>query len=160
MEWFQGLTTIGEIKARYRELAREYHPDLGGCLETMKAINLQYHERLRGESGKEHEGRKYTYNNKTEQEIMDKIAELLKIPGLQVDLIGLWVWVRGDTKPAKDQLKELGCYWHSKRLCWYWKPEGMGRSRANPGSLEELALKYGVQGFRSKEKEARKLATA
>ena len=47
MDWFQGLSTIAEIKTRYRELAREYHPDLGGCLETMKIINLQYHERLK-----------------------------------------------------------------------------------------------------------------
>jgi hypothetical protein len=149
-DFFAGFQTVAEIKTRYRELARQFHPDLGGCLETMKAINCQYHARLKGESGKEFDGHKYTYNNKTEQEIMDKIADLVKLQDLQVDLIGLWIWIRGNTKPQRDALKALGCRWHSGRLCWYWKPEWMGRSRSNPGSLDELARKYGCQGFTSK----------
>jgi hypothetical protein len=160
MNWFQGLSDVAEIKTRYRELARQYHPDLGGCLETMQAINAQYHERLKGNNGKECEGRKYTYQSEREQEIMDKISELLKLPALQIDLIGLWLWIRGNTKPQKEALKELGCRWHGGRGCWYWKPSGLGRSRANPGSLEELALKYGVQGFKSKTAGRQNLAAA
>ena len=91
---------------------------------------------------------------------MNKISELLKLPELQIDLIGLWVWVRGNTKPQKEALREQGCRWHAGRQCWYWKPTGLGHSRSNPGSLEELALKYGVQGFKSKAQRNQNLAPA
>lgn len=160
MDWFYGLATVEEIKARYKELARKHHPDLGGCLETMKAINAEYHQRLKGQHGQESDGRKYAYRSETEQELMDKIAELMKLPELEIDLIGLWVWVRGNTKPVKDQIKAAGCFWHSGRSCWYYKPKGFGRSRANPGSLEELAAKYGVQGFKSKPAGSNRLVPA
>jgi hypothetical protein len=160
VNYFQGLSNIAEIKTRYRELARKHHPDLGGCLETMKAINAQYHQCLKNGHGQEQDGRKYTYQSEREQEIMDKISELLKLPELQIDLIGLWVWVRGNTKPQKEALKGQGCRWHAGRQCWYWKPFGLGQSRSNPGSLEELALKYGVQGFKSKAPRSQNLAPA
>lgn len=160
MQYFAGLSSVAEIKTRYRELARKHHPDLGGCLETMKAINAQYHQCLKAGHGQEQDGRRYTYQSEREQEIMDKISELLKLPDLQIDLIGLWVWVRGNTKPQKEALKEAGCCWHSGRGCWYWKPSGLGRSSANPGSLEELALKYGVQGFKSKRQGSQNLVAA
>jgi hypothetical protein len=158
MNYFYGLVDVIEIKSRYRELARQHHPDLGGCLETMKAINAQYHKALKGNNGQECDGRKYTYNSEREQQIMDKISELLTLPGLTIDLIGLWIWIRGNTKPQKELLKAKGCRWHSGRGCWYWKPADLGRSRANPGSLDELAAKYGVQEFRSKARGPQQLA--
>jgi hypothetical protein len=148
--YFAGLTTPEEIKKAYRDLARQHHPDLGGDLETMKAINAAYHAALSGQNGSVNDGRTYKYNHKAEQEIMDVIAELLKLPNLEISLIGYWVWVQGDTKPCKDQLKARGCRWHSGRSCWYWKPAWCGKSRSNPGGLETLAAKYGYQGFTSK----------
>ncbi|WP_446788125.1 DnaJ domain-containing protein, partial [Macellibacteroides fermentans] len=38
-KYFDGCKDEQEIKARYRDLAKKYHPDLGGDLETMKAVN-------------------------------------------------------------------------------------------------------------------------
>ena len=32
-----------------------------------------------------------------------------------------WVWVSGDTKPIKDDLKELGFRWSPRRKEWYHK---------------------------------------
>jgi hypothetical protein len=157
MVFFAGLTTVEQIKSTYRDLARQHHPDLGGDLETMKALNAAYHKALAACNGQEAEGRTYRYTAKTEQAIMDQIAELLKIPNLDISLIGLWVWVTGDTKPVKEDLKALGCRWHSGRKCWFWKPAGLGRSRANPGSLDEIAAKYGCERFYSK---GRQLAAA
>ena len=149
MNYFAGLTSVEEIKKAYRDLARKHHPDLGGDLKTMKIINAQYHAALNGQNGTTTDGRTYKYNQKSEQEIMDVIAELLKIPNLEISLIGYWVWVQGDTKPVKEQLKTLKCRWHSGRSCWYWKPAWCGKSRSNPGGLDELAAKYGYQDFRS-----------
>lgn len=162
--YFAGLNTPEEIKRAYRDLARQHHPDLGGDLETMKAINAAFHAALSGQNGKTNDGRTYKYNAKSEQEIMDVIAELLKLPNLEISLIGYWVWIQGDTKPVKDQLKAQKCRWHSGRSCWYWKPAWCGKTRSNPGGLDTLAAKYGYQGFTSDAQQQpaqpRKLAAA
>ncbi len=39
--YFSNCNTVDEIKARFKELARKHHPDLGGDTETMKQINLR-----------------------------------------------------------------------------------------------------------------------
>ena len=65
----------------------------------------------------------------------------LNLQGIEIDLIGTWIWITGDTKPVKDQLKEAECKWHGKRGCWYFKIGNYYRRSSK--SLETLAEKYG-----------------
>ena len=39
---WKGVATLEELKKRYKELSKLNHPDLGGCVEVMKMINLEY----------------------------------------------------------------------------------------------------------------------
>lgn len=41
VDYFEGANTLEEVEARYRDLARQYHPDLGGDAATMAKINRQ-----------------------------------------------------------------------------------------------------------------------
>ena len=150
---FRGLD-VQSVKVAYRQMVMIHHPDRGGDTEVMKALNEAYHISLKSahgttsvdEMGAEHT---YRYNAEVEQAIMDKIAELLKaLPDdadVEIDIIGLWIWVTGDTRPHKSVLGKKGCgfRWHSKRVAWYWKPY-RSRSRYNPNrSLDDLRQTYG-----------------
>lgn len=42
VNYFEGCNTYAEVEGRYRELARENHPDLGGDTATMAEINRQH----------------------------------------------------------------------------------------------------------------------
>jgi hypothetical protein len=161
--FFSGLNTVADIKAAYRRLAKEYHPDLNhdrDTTRTMQQINAEYHAALelqngRGQVGTDGKTRTYKYNCETEQDIMDKIAELLALdlPGCEVWLIGFWIWVQGDTRPVKDTLKDAGLSWHSKRKAWYWKPFA-GKTRYNGRvSLGQLAEHYGARLFTEDDKQ-------
>lgn len=44
MKYFTNCKTIEEAKKLYRRLAMENHPDRGGDLDTMKAVNAEYDE--------------------------------------------------------------------------------------------------------------------
>lgn len=145
---FSGMT-VEQIKINYKKLAVKHHPDLGGDLETMKALNNAYEAALKscnGQTSKDDQGQEYTYkyNQEIEKALMDKIIELLSLnmPNVEIDLIGTWIWITGDTKPVKDKIKQAGCTWHSKRGCWYFKI-GKYYGKSSPDSLEELAKKYG-----------------
>lgn len=163
MNFFKGCTTIEEVKKLFRGLARKHHPDLGGDTETMQKLNASYHQMLESLDGQESfddkgKAHNYKYRHETEQVIMDKIYAVLSVLAkaeieetVEVVLIGLWVWVRGNTRACKDGLKELGFKWHSKRVCWYWKPYNSGRGYSSPESLGQLADRYGYEKFTTKD---------
>lgn len=153
MNYFAHLDTVEAVKARYRELAMQHHPDKGGEIATMQAIYAQYHAALKKLDGKTHDARTYTYKEEVEQELMDKLQELLKLRSLDISLIGYWIWVTGDTKPNKEALKAAGLQWHSRRKCWYYKPAGWKKSKRSTDSLDALAAKYGYKHFKTAEEE-------
>lgn len=152
MNYFQGLGTVGEVKKEYRRLAKLNHPDIGGITAVMQAINAAYHDILNrldgqtniGSDGKEHT---YRYDFQAEQEVIDKVYELLALKlDVEIEIIGTWVWVSGDTKPIKDQLKEAGLRWHSKRLMWYWRRFTYRRRFSNM-DFDDMRKMYGNQKF-------------
>ena len=164
MNYFKDCQTVAEIKTLYRTLARKYHPDLGGDVATMQIINSQYDNALKNCHGQKTVGddqKEYTYNYNPEVEgkLKEAINALLSLDmqGVEIWLIGTWIWVEGETKPYKEQLKSLGCRWHSKRGCWYIAGQSSGyRKGRNDKGLNDLARDYGASKFtRSQSKKLR-----
>ena len=152
--YFEQLQSVEQIKIRYRDLAKKYHPDLGGDEQIMKLINAQYHEALKRCNGQTYDERTYNYKEDVEQELMDKLHELFKFTRLNISLIGYWIWVTGDTKPFRQALKDVDMTWHPKRKCWYYKPKSWKRTYRSNGSLQDLAQKYGYRNFKGAETES------
>ena len=43
MKWFVGINTIAELRTKYRQLLKKYHPDNpGGSVEITQEINKEY----------------------------------------------------------------------------------------------------------------------
>ncbi|WP_017711144.1 hypothetical protein [Prochlorothrix hollandica] len=150
MGFFANCKTVEEGKALYKNLARQYHPDLGGDLETMKTLNHEYDLFLKKMDGSKSQGtdgktHAYKYDQELEQELMDVIMALLglKMADVDITLIGLWVWITGNTKPHRQDLKDLKCRWNSTRKAWYYRPDSLAYRPSSNADLEELAAKYG-----------------
>ena len=158
--FFRTCFNVKAIKAKYRELAKQFHPDLGGCEETMKAVNDQYHNALSGKhestyKDAEGETRTYYYNAKREQAVVDKLREILgkRLPeDVKIELLGTWIWVSGNTKPIKKILgkgteDEPGCKmrWHGKRSMWYWRPASKRATFYSGASMDTLRAAYGSE---------------
>jgi len=92
---------------------------------------------------------------------MDMISELLRLhmDGVEIWLIGTWLWIAGNTKPYHQVLgrKGLGCHWHQQRKMWYWKPY-KGRTRYSNGSFSSLAMKYGATKIVEEENPPKRVA--
>jgi hypothetical protein len=148
MQFFYGLSTEEEIKARFKDLAKQYHPDLGGCVETMKEINNQYDKALT--CIHERSGKSITEIEdllRESIEVRNKLSEIIKIPGIFVEVCGNWIWVTGETKIAKELLKSAGFMWASKKLAWYWrrKEDCYRRFKHESWSLDRIREKHGSQ---------------
>ncbi|MCG3701493.1 hypothetical protein N5U20_09890 [Aliarcobacter butzleri] len=140
---FQDIEGINEAKKIYKTLAKKLHPDIGGSEEEFKLLNEIYNHLI------EH---KIYFSNSSKIDIeLEKIISLiLHFENINIELIGSWVWVSGDTKEIKEKLKEIGFKWASKKKMWYYGE--MKAKNPNPKSMEEIKAKYGSETLKSDEK--------
>ncbi|WP_135230714.1 J domain-containing protein [Deinococcus fonticola] len=151
MNYFQNITDAAELKNLYRQLCKTHHPDKGGSTEQMQDINNQYEAAMKrlisGKSETEYGEGKW-YKTRDEEEAVEKavqeaIQKIAHLDGLDIEIIGAWVWVSGDTKNHKDTLKDAGYWWMHNRKMWAFKgKESKGRGKT---SMEELRDKYGSE---------------
>lgn len=147
--YFEGVTTLDELKAVYRKLAMLHHPDRGGDPETMKAINAQ-HDELFETLKTAHNANADEYHQTTEtaSEFRTVVLELLKLEGLKIELCGSWLWITGDTYAHKDALKAIGCKWSKNKMSWYWHhPEAGQRYHRGKATMADIRTKYGSMIF-------------
>ena len=140
---FQDIEGINEAKKIYKTLAKKLHPDIGGSEEDFKILNEIYNNLI------EH---KIYFSNSSKFDIeLEKIISLiLHFENINIELIGSWIWVNGDTKEIKEKLKEIGFKWASKKKMWYYGE--MKAKNPNPKSLDEIKAKYGSETLKSNEK--------
>lgn len=163
--FFTNCQTVNEVKSEYRRLCFIHHPDVGGDTATMQQLNAAYHNALKtfhGQTSKGNDGKDHTYyyNEEVEQAVMDKINELLalQLPNVDILLVGTWIWVTGDTRPVKDQLKAIGLKWHSKRSKWFFHTKSYRRRYNDKASFNDLCEIYGVKGYKAQAEEREALA--
>ena len=140
---FKDVEGINEAKKIYKTLAKKLHPDVGGDEESFKLLNAVYNDLV------EH---KIYFSNDIKLDIeLEKIISLiLHFENINIELIGSWVWVSGDTREMKEKLKEIGFKWASKKKMWYYGE--MKAKNPNPKSLDEIKAKYGSETLKSNEK--------
>jgi len=154
--FFESVHTLDDLKKVYRHLAMMHHPDCGGNVETMKAINAEHDalfERLK--TGYNAVADEYHQTTETAEEFREVITTLLKLVGLEIELCGSWLWIGGNTREHKEQLKAAGCRWSKNKTKWYWRHEEEGRKwYKGCKTMEEIRTKYGSQVFSSNGKES------
>lgn len=152
MKYFNDCKTIDEVKAKYKQLAKENHPDLGGDTATMQAINVEYayacayilkEANLSPEDNDE--------GIRLSEEYRAVIERLMALSGILVEVVGNWIWVTGATYPVRKELKEIGLFFASKKLAWYFRSEEF-KTTGSKKSLEEIRAKYGSEKVSSHER--------
>jgi hypothetical protein len=151
MNYFNGCRTIDEIKAQYKKLAKENHPDHGGDTATMQAINTEYAfacaHAIKGEnlSAEETEAK-----IRFSEQYREAIEKIINLPGIMIEAVGFWIWVTGNTFPVRKELKSANFFFASKKLAWYFRSDEY-KTKGGKKSLEEIRRKYGSETINSKQ---------
>ncbi|MFW6586085.1 molecular chaperone DnaJ [Acinetobacter baumannii] len=172
MKHFSSVTSLDELKLQYKKLAFKNHPDRGGKTEVMQEINSEYEQllnRIINEASKDQyqdsseNGRGFwssrSEHSEVEKKVKQAIDAIINLDGLDIEIIGVWVWVSGDTKQHKDKLKEAGFVWNRVQRKWVFigkKSNGRGRM-----TLDQMRELHGSQKVKkTRMSEERQLLTA
>lgn len=148
--FFEGCGTIEDVKKRYYELVKRYHPDKPENgdkeQEILKAVNNEYEivfEMLKN-THRNANGETYTKETgETPQQFKDIINKVIRLESLFVEVCGSWVWLTGNTRQYKDYLKEIGFKWSPKKSAWHWHTGEYKKWSKQEFSLDEIRAKYG-----------------
>lgn len=149
MKFFNDCKTIEEVKATYKKLAMQHHPDRGGDVATMQAINAEYsfatayilkNGQAAGTFTQEDTDREMNFS----EAYREAIEKIINLPEITIELVGNWIWVTGNTFPVKDTLKGAGFFFASKKCAWYFRTEEF-KTKGGRKSLDEIRTKYGSE---------------
>lgn len=153
MRYFENCTTLDEAKKQYRKLAIELHPDTSKRDSAKEFIEMQSQfEKFKPKTEK-FKGEEESHNA---QFFMTIIDDLMKIALIEFELCGSFIWISGNTKAAKEEIKAVKnelfkpAMWHSKKLMWFFSPSNYKRTGGKELSIEEIRNKYGSETFKAK----------
>lgn len=154
--FFADCTNLKNLRIEYIKLCKQFHPDIictkyttKERTEIMQIINVQYEKLYKkleqtftdnctNDSTKS----EYDYNKDSElNEVIQKIVHF----DLELEIIGFWLWIKGNTYPYKDLLKSLGCNFSSNKKCWFFVQKDFNKDHKYKykSNFEDLRLKYG-----------------
>ena len=169
--YFNNVETLEQLRKQYKELLKKFHPDNGGSEDATKAINVEYdqlfkvlkykheHESKSADSSQDtadnaesgYNANMYDWENDTAlREVLQKI---INFNGIEIDLIGAWIWLDGNTYPYKESLKEYGFRWSKQRHKWYWHDGEFKRHGNNKLSYLDIQKMYGSTSVHTMKRE-------
>jgi hypothetical protein len=145
------ITDLDTLKKEYKKLALKYHPDRGGTTAQMQSVNDEY-DKLRDKILK---GSKLTEDQKKNEIVIDEaikevINVLILIPDINIEVIGKWIWVSGNTYPVKSELSAAGLVFVKKEGKPFWIYKGIESKSKGGTPMDVIRAKYGVHKFDTK----------
>ncbi len=162
-KYFNNISTLEELRKQYKELLKLHHPDNGGILEIMQEINAEY-DRLFKILKSQHESNNADqastntdYNNMKydfaeDEKLREMLNKIIHFNGIDIELVGAWIWLSGNTYAHKKELKTLGFKWASQKKMWYWHSEAFRKKSHKTLSMDDIRNYYGSTNVRPESK--------
>jgi curved DNA-binding protein CbpA len=136
------ITDLDKLKKEYIKLANKYHPDKGGTTAQFQELEAEYRKYrdalIKGSSlnveQKETE-------IQLDEALMQAVNAIASLDAINIELVGKWLWVSGNTYPIRTELKAAGFSFAPKKKMWYYA--GVESSGRGKSTMEEIRNKYG-----------------
>jgi curved DNA-binding protein CbpA len=156
--FFKDCTSKQEAKKLFRELAKRFHPDtetgdndvmvsiIAEYETVMKTLKFAKSEDAGAEKAEQTEEEFKIHVSREMQEIIDNISHL----PIDIEVIGTWIWISGNTYPYKSYLTAYNFTWCAKKKMYQWHMENDSpKWRKAPKNIDEIRDIYGTQKVRN-----------
>lgn len=151
MNYFKSCASLNDVKALYRTLAKLHHPDKGGDLATMQAINNEYAFAVRAiAKGMDLSAEEIENEILNAEQYQTAVNAIINLEGINIEICGGWIWVTGNTFPHKLVFRENGFFFAHKKVAWYFRSPEYKVNNRKKMTLEEIRTKYGTHQIQSK----------
>ncbi len=156
-KYFKNVNTLEELRKQYKELLKKFHPDnVNGSTEATQEINAEY-DRLFKVLKDRHESKatdskdrsaKTDFNNmkydfSEDAKLREVLQQIITFEGINIEIVGCWIWVDGNTYDYKDTLKNIGFKWAREKRKWYFHTEAFRKRSHKKLSMEDIRNYYG-----------------
>ena len=159
----ENYSSLEELKKAYKSWAKKLHPDVGGSNEEMKILNNEFDflvsHKIFTKSHAKSTAKTQEQQAKNErdwEEYSGRLGEILRsiihMEGIKIEVIGVWVWITGNTFPYKDELKSLGFHYSGSKKAWYFPTTGYQKIRSKK-SLNLLREIWGTETIKQPKKQ-------
>ena len=154
MNYFTDCSSLDEAKQLYKKLVFELHPDTSGRDTKAEFQELQNQFEAFQPSTEKFKGE---FEKWDAEEYSHIIQQLMTIPNITIEVCGSWIWLEGDTKPVKEQIKAIDTGdsmkrgFSPKKKKWYFSPAGYRKRGKGEMSFDEIKDKYGYKTQASKQ---------
>ena len=143
MTYFKNISELSELRKLYYQLAMKYHPDKGGDIAVMQAINNEYESYSKRliDGNIDFSFERKVYEAEVSEELQAKINEVIHFENLTIEVIGGWLWISGGSYPLRNQLKDLSFKYSRNKQAWYWHSTNyrkMGKKQFSMDGIREL----------------------
>lgn len=162
--YFADCRNIEDVKEAYRKYAKALHPDNGGDAEEFKRMQQAYtaaynrlrytHRKTAGNSNDDRTtaaGSTYNSHNDdfTAEAFADVINKIIGLDGVDIEIVGSWIWLSGNTYPYKDIIKAAGFFWSTKHKKWYYSGDKKKSKRHSKMSFDEVRALHGSHDLKT-----------
>ena len=151
-KFFKGITNLEQLRSTYKDLIKKNHPDNGGDTETMKEINIEYKKifeelkkgvKFETADAKQDEKTKQKWSYEADEFIREALNKIIRFDGVNIEIVGCWIWCDGATFNYKEELKSAGFQWSKARKKWHYTPYDTAWHKGKKKSFEEIRKMYG-----------------
>ena len=159
MKYFNNVNTLEELRRQYKELLKKYHPDnANGSTEATQEINAEYdrlfkllkdkHERKSDNTAdstntNQSEYSKNMYDWENDKTLREALQKIINFDGIEIEIVGAWIWLSGNTYNYKKELKELRFKWASQKKQWYFHTDIFRKKSHKSLSMDDIRSYYG-----------------
>jgi len=149
-QYFKSCSTKEQLRARYKELCKQYHPDLNPDVDItiIQQINSEIDYLINVMPNIN--GKTWTEDLGAFQDIM---PHLIRLHDVEIEICGSWIWVTGDTKAKREYLKAHGLKYSGQKKAWYWTERPYHKKSKKSFTLQAIREMYGSRTVKSEQLE-------